>query len=372
VFCLLGTEESAEAMSLLCGGGGGGDAEEEKSPDELKADQELRKMQTAMSKEAEKITKMLLLGAGESGKSTIFKQMKVINKDGYTEKEKKEFVSVVHMNICQSMNSLIGAYSKLSVDQPDDIKGVIESFVEDSKDEKVSEALGKVVEQLWAHESIQALYKRRSEFQLNDSADFYFGEIGRLSAAGYLPTTEDILRSRVRTTGIVQSDFVIKGLNFSMFDVGGQRNERRKWIHCFDNVDAVVFVASLSEFDQNLYEDETKNRLDEALELFTQIVNSKWFQETNVILFLNKKDLFERKLKEKTFSDYVKDYTGPNEMKPTSEYVKNEFLKRNKNKNKSIYAHVTTAIDTSNVKFVFNAVVAMILEANLKASGLAG
>ena len=156
------------------------------------------------------------------------------------------------------------------------------------------------------------------------------------------------------------------------FDVGGQRNERRKWIHCFDNVDAVVFVASLSEFDQNLYEDETKNRLDEALELFTQIVNSKWFQETNVILFLNKKDLFERKLKEKTFSDYVKDYTGPNEMKPTSEYVKNEFLKRNKNKNKSIYAHVTTAIDTSNVKFVFNAVVAMILEANLKASGLAG
>ena len=80
------------------------------------------------------------------------------------------------------------------------------------------------------------------------------------------------------------------------FDVGGQRNERRKWIHCFDNVDSVVFVASLSEFDQNLYEDETKNRLDEALELFAQIVNSKWFKECSIILFLNKKDLFEKKV----------------------------------------------------------------------------
>ena len=81
------------------------------------------------------------------------------------------------------------------------------------------------------------------------------------------------------------------------FDVGGQRNERRKWIHCFDNVNAVVFVASLSEFDQNLFEDETKNRLDEALELFQQISNSKWFQDTSLILFLNKKDLFEKKVR---------------------------------------------------------------------------
>merc|ERR1712054_119401 len=103
---------------------------------------------------------------------------------------------------------------------------------------------------------------------------------------GYLPNEQDVLRSRVRTTGIVQSDFVIKSIQFSMFDVGGQRNERRKWIHCFDNVDSVVFVASLSEFDQNLYEDETKNRLDEALELFQQISNSKWFKSCSLILFL--------------------------------------------------------------------------------------
>ena len=83
--------------------------------------------------------------------------------------------------------------------------------------------------------------------------------------------------------------------------MGGQRNERRKWIHCFDNVDAVVFVASLSEFDQVLYEDENKNRLDEALELFAQISNSKWFTDSSLILFLNMKDLFEKKVTWRAF-----------------------------------------------------------------------
>jgi hypothetical protein len=161
-----------------------------------------------------------------------------------------------------------------------------------------------------------------------------------------------------------------------MFDVGGQRNERRKWIHCFDNVDAVVFVAALSEFDQVLFEDENMNRLDEAVDLFGQIVNAKWFKDSAVILFLNKKDLFEKKLEEKVFADYVKNksepYEGPNEMKPAAEYTKKLFLAKNKNADKSIYSHITTAIDTSNVKFVFNAVIAIILENNLKASGLAG
>ena len=82
---------------------------------------------------------------------------------------------------------------------------------------RLNPQLGDLVAKLWAHESIQKLFKRRSEFQLNDSAEFYFTEVARLSAEGYLPTTDDVLRSRVRTTGIVQSDFAIKGVNISMY-----------------------------------------------------------------------------------------------------------------------------------------------------------
>ena len=56
-----------------------------------------------------------------------------------------------------------------------------------------------------------------------------------------------------------------------MYDVGGQRNERRKWIHCFEDVTAVIFVAAISEYDQKLFEDGATNRMVEALELFEEV-----------------------------------------------------------------------------------------------------
>ena len=116
----------------------------------------------------------------------------------------------------------------------------------------------------------QTVFERKSEYQINDSADYFFNGVERISAAGYEPTEQDVLRSRVCTRGIAQSDFTIRGTKFSMFDVGGQRSARRKWIHLFDNVHAVVFVAALPEYDQVLFEDETMNRMDEALQLFDQ------------------------------------------------------------------------------------------------------
>ena len=60
-----------------------------------------------------------------------------------------------------------------------------------------------------------------------------------------------------------------------MVDVGGQRNERKKWIHCFEDVTAVVFLAALSAYDQVLMEKDNVNRLNEAIALFEHIVNSR-------------------------------------------------------------------------------------------------
>jgi len=357
-------------MALLCGGGGG-DAEDGPSPEEAKIDAQLKKMQTDEASKQKKIVKMLLLGAGESGKSTIFKQMKVIHKNGYSNAERKEFISIVHSNICSSMKIIFAACGTLGVPIPGDLQPDVDKFTADTADEKLTPELGALVTKIWAHPTIKEVFLRRAEYQLPDSADYFFDNVEKCSAADFLPAEQEILRSRVRTTGIVQSDFGVGKMNFSMFDVGGQRNERRKWIHCFDNVDSVVFVAALSEFDQKLFEDENKNRLDEALELFKQIVNSKWFNDSAVFLFLNKKDLFEKKLSEgKVFADFVSEYSGPNDFKACSEWCKAQFLKRVKDTSKSVYTHITTAVDTSNVKFIFNAVISMLLESNLKDSGL--
>uniref|UniRef100_A0A914RYK6 Uncharacterized protein n=1 Tax=Parascaris equorum TaxID=6256 RepID=A0A914RYK6_PAREQ len=91
---------------------------------------------------------------------------------------------------------------------------------------------------------------------------------------------------------------ILTGTNMSAGEIscGGQRSERKKWIHCFDNVNAIIFISSLSEYDQTLREDNCTNRMQESLKLFDSICNSPWFADIHFILFLNKKDLFAEKI----------------------------------------------------------------------------
>lgn len=113
------------------------------------------------------------------------------------------------------------------------------------------------IRNLWRDPGVKEAVRRSREFQLNDSAVYYFTAIDRMAQPGYLPTDQDILRSRVKTTGITETTFKVGELTYKLFDVGGQRSERKKWIHCFENVTALVFLVSLSEYDQMLYEDES-------------------------------------------------------------------------------------------------------------------
>ena len=85
----------------------------------------------------------------------------------------------------------------------------------------------------------------------------FLDDLERLGQTAYQPTEQDILRTRVKTTGIVEVHFTFKNLNFKVFDVGGQRSERKKWIHCFEDVTAIIFCVAMSEYDQVLHEDET-------------------------------------------------------------------------------------------------------------------
>lgn len=83
----------------------------------------------------------------------------------------------------------------------------------------------------------------------------FFRDIDRLFAKDYLPTDQDILRARLRTTGITETIFETGDLTYRMFDVGGQRSERKKWIHVFDNVQVVMFLVAISGYDHVLVED---------------------------------------------------------------------------------------------------------------------
>ncbi|XP_050716975.1 guanine nucleotide-binding protein G(o) subunit alpha [Eriocheir sinensis] len=236
--------------------------------------------------------------------------------------------------------------------------------------EPFSEELLSAMKRLWADTGVQECFGRSNEYQLNDSAKYFLDDLDRLGAKEYQPTEQDILRTRVKTTGIVEVHFSFKNLNFKLFDVGGQRSERKKWIHCFEDVTAIIFCVAMSEYDQVLHEDETTNRMQESLKLFDSICNNKWFGETSIILFLNKKDLFEEKIKRSPLTICFPEYTGSMEYNDASAYIQAQFEAKNKSTNKEIYCHMTCATDTTNIQFVFDAVTDVIIANNLRGCGL--
>ncbi|KNZ79780.1 Guanine nucleotide-binding protein subunit alpha [Termitomyces sp. J132] len=317
--------------------------------------------------------KMLLLGAGESGKSTVLKQMKLIHHGGYNEQERDSYKEIIFSNTIQSMRAVLEALPQLDIaldPRNDARRSTILSLPPQIEGDVLPRDVSEAIRTLWRDPAIKEAVSRSREFQLNDSAIYYFNAIDRMSTSNYLPTDQDILRSRVKTTGITETTFKVGELTYKLFDVGGQRSERKKWIHCFENVTALVFLVSLSEYDQMLYEDES-NRMQEALTLFDSICNSRWFVKTSIILFLNKIDLFAEKLPRSPLSDYFPDFTGGDNYDAACEYLLRRFVSLNQSAaTKQIYAHYTCATDTQQIKFVLSAIQDILLQLHLRECGL--
>ena len=181
-----------------------------------------------------------------------------------------------------------------------------------------------------------------------------------------------------------------------MFDVGGQRSERKKWIHCFEAVTCIIFCVALSEYDQVLLEVNSMNRMEESLTLFGSIVNSAWFTRTSIVLFLNKIDIFRKKLLTVPLERYYPDYEGNS---PDLEWSW-LFLRRTWSRKSSeihsipvlsnettiwydglsavrspisrtlLIVSLTQATDTSNIRLVFAAVKETILQNALRDAGV--
>lgn len=199
----------------------------------------------------------------------------------------------------------------------------------------------------------------------------YFSNIERIGGTGYIPTEQDILRSRAKTTGIVETSFMADAIRFKMVDVGGQRSERRKWINCFQDVTAVIFCVALSEYDMKMYEDDTTNRMHESLKIFYEICNSEFFRETAMILFLNKDDIFKEKIARVNLKVCFDDFTGPpSSYRAGIDFISEKFLAQNQNIKKNVYIHVTCATDTECVYAVFNAVKDIVLRIALNSAGI--
>ncbi|KAK6306657.1 guanine nucleotide-binding protein subunit alpha-14 [Coregonus clupeaformis] len=332
--------------------------------------QEIERQLRRDKKDSRRELKLLLLGTGESGKSTFIKQMRIIHGAGYSEEDKRGFTKLVYQNIFTAMQSMIRAMETLNIPFSEaQNKGYGSMLIEVEVDMVNDLERGHVdaIRSLWMDSGVQECYDRRREYQLSDSAKYYLSDLDRIAEPSYLPTQQDILRVRVPTTGIIEYPFDMENVIFRMVDVGGQRSERRKWIHCFENVTSIIFLVALSEYDQVLAECDNENRMEESKALFKTIITYPWFQRSSVILFLNKTDILEEKITHSHLVNYFPEYIGPqNDPKAAREFILKMYQEQNPDREKTVYSHFTCATDTENIRFVFVAVKDTILRHNLK------
>ena len=334
-----------------------------------------RELQTSAR---EQIVKLLLLGAGESGKSTFVKQMKIIHGDGYSIDELKSFISIIHGNLLNSMVEVIKAMDKLKISLYNSSNNIYAAQIINyntlmEHGMMIPPEIGKKIRSLWRDGGFQECLKHAVEYQLSDSAPYYFQRMDEILRSSYIPTQQDVLQSCIHTTGIVETGFMRHNVTYKLFDVGGQRSERRKWLHCFDDVKAVLFVASLSGYDMTLTEDGTTNRIEESVNLFHAICANKFFSDSSIILFLNKLDLFTEKINNTNhhLQLYFPHYNGQvHDVSAAKKFIKETFLACSLHKEKEILVHFTTATNTSNIKVVFDAVLETVSQLNFKDSNL--
>ncbi|KZT68855.1 heterotrimeric G protein alpha subunit 4 [Daedalea quercina L-15889] len=342
-----------------CMSSGPVDVSEEDKRRHREAEKSLKEAKARLSKQV----KVLLLGSGDSGKSTILKQMRLIHKVPFSPHEVESYRQLVFNNLTHGMKYVTDAMEEMDLtvlpENEDHVQLVVDA--PDLKDgEPFPMEYYEPLKKLWEDPNVQKAWERGNEAALPDNLVYYFSDLDRLFDPSYEPNEQDIVQARARTIGITETMFQLKDHEMLMVDVGGQKSERRKWIHCFQDVTSILFLVSLSGYDQCLVEDRDANQMQDAMTIWDSICHSQWFKNTSIILFLNKNDLFEKKVVHSDIRSFFPDYDGPSADAATGrEYFKKRFARlaqKANQKEREVYIHTTTATDTEMLRVVMAAV----------------
>eukprot|EP01084_Bolivina_argentea_P011289 21102_1 len=315
--------------------------------------------------------KILFLGSGGCGKSTLIKQLRELYGEGLTAQDKKAAIHGIAAYVIETMKRLLDedSFDIDSLDSDEAANAAHEILQLDPSDVNtvLTPEITAHIKLLWAQPSIKALFDETAKANLNGTCAHFFDSMDRIASASFDPTHRDYLLQRRPTVGIIEQ-WIAKtdydGAKFLIVDVGGQKNERKKWIHQFENVNAMVYVISLSAYDEPLYEDETLNSLQDAISLFcdTMKSDSHWFKQSSLFLVFNKVDLFETKITNHSMKECFADEYDENEywndcksdeekMKKNKQFIKTKFMEQTQFDD--VVTFETCAYEEDQVKNVF-------------------
>ncbi|KAG8869482.1 hypothetical protein FRC20_001348 [Serendipita sp. 405] len=390
------------------------------------AESQLKRTKRQMRKQ----TKILLLGSGDSGKTTIMKQMRLITDGSFSRHELESYRQLVFANLITGMKAIVESLPEIGLSIEDDEEAFAAfTMVEHAADIKEGQPFPveylEPFRTLWHHPMIRRALPHCHKFAIPDNIHYFYASLDRLFQPNYFPTNQDVIQTRARTVGIIETVFRIPegGLSVSrhvslpqpqgdapktsvtsdvssgmdipgrlnsstseassiaeerwekenkrvtvktksrgdgtgndsgltelrfvdvgqsyllihlslllmtpVISIGGQRSERRKWIHCFQDVTAVMFLVPLSGYDQCIIEERSMNQMSDAMTIWEGICTMEWFKDTSLILFLNKEDLFATKLATAPIHRYFPDYEGDpkGDVEAGKEYFKRRFLR---------------------------------------------
>jgi len=306
---------------------------------------------------------LVLLGGGECGKTTIFKQIQIVHGTGFGGKA-AEWVDAIHRSPLRTVKTLCTAVQNAELELSEANKANKELVLGNSS---LTPELATKIKELLADPAIIKVQTEQQDLDLDDNAKYFLAKIDDLAKPGYEPDQDDILKVRDPTRTIETLDFQFGKAKFRVIDVGGQRMERPKW-NLTGEITAVIFVCSLIEYTQMLREDIKQNRLKESLNLF-DIASNRRYPDKPIILFLNKRDLFEAKIKNIDLKICFPTYKGGCNYDAALEYIKFKFRTTRKDKEKQLFIFETTATDTANMTHIISSMIEIVQNENLTQCG---
>jgi len=325
--------------------------------------------------------KVLCLGVGGCGKTTFVKQMKIIHGIKWSDAELDAYLRIIRGNFVNGMQECLQIATNLgkkllpgNVDNEKHVTSLRARTV-DLTPELLARLNG-----LWKDPVIQEVIEKHQEQLTITHLPYFFENVDRITSVDYKPSDEDILRCRQRTAGASSASVYIDKNYFEFFDIGGQKPERAKWEQILAEHDfsSVLYFIAADEFD---VEDEEKEfqrtKMEISRFIFSEIVNSNIVAaDVPIILFLNRRDLFEERMKDpegyKQFQATFPNYSGGPEAKTGLDFIRDMFTEtiRDPDHANPIKAHYTCALDTESMVVVWRSVREYLLKQALVETGL--